>query len=124
MSAGKLAILAWSVSAEQPDLCAAPFVYALAAAALDCEVEIHFAGPAVKLLESGVAERSLTTGGKSVHAFMRETAQLGVRFVACAMAAQQHLTAGRDLVPEFSGYAGATAFVGRALDADWRTLVF
>ena len=120
----KLAILAWSISADTPDLCAAPFVYAMTAAALDCEVEIHFAGPAVKLLVEGVAARALTSGGKSVHAFMAEAANLGVRFLACSMASNLHIPAGAAMIREFSGSAGAAAFVGRTLDSDWKTLVF
>ena len=120
----KLALLAWSISADAPDLCAAPFVYATAAAALDCEVEIHFAGPAVKLLIAGVAEKSVTGGGKPVYAFMREAANLGVKFLACAMAMQQHVTADAATIPEVSGESGAAAFVARVLDPQWRTLVF
>lgn len=120
----KLALLAWSVSAEAPDLCAAPFVYATAAAALDCEVEIHFAGPAVSLLVVGVAENAITAGGKSVYAFMREAANLGVRFLACTMAVGQHASGGAAMIPELSGKTGASTFVARTLDPDWRALVF
>lgn len=120
----KLALLAWSVSAGAADLAAAPFVYATAAAALDAEVEIHFAGPAVKLLVAGVAEEALTSGGKSLYAFMRESANLGVRFLACSMAVSRHLAEGQTLIPEVSGEAGASAFVARTLAPDWSTLVF
>jgi predicted peroxiredoxin len=120
----KLALLAWSVSADAPDLAAAPFVYATAAAALDAEVEIHFAGPAVKLLIAGVAENSLTSSGKSVYSFMRESANLGVSFFACAMAVKRHLAEQQTLIPEVSGEAGASAFAARALDPGWTTLVF
>ena len=52
----KLAILLWSATPERPQLCATPFVHAAAAAAFDCEVEIHFAGPTVRLLVAGVAD--------------------------------------------------------------------
>lgn len=124
MNAGKLAILVWSASPAQPDLCAAPFVYATAAAALDCEVEMHFAGPAVRLLVAGVAQAAVTAGGKPVYAFMREAANLGVRFLACAMATERQVAQGETMVPEMSGEAGASAFVARALDPAWRTLVF
>lgn len=120
----KLALLAWSISPDAPDLCAAPFVYATAAAAFDCEVEIHFAGPAVLLLVEGVAAGAVTGGGKPVYNFMREAANLGVTFLACSMAAGQHLAAGKTLIPELAGEAGAAAFVARTLDPDWRTLVF
>jgi hypothetical protein len=120
----KLAILLWAATPEQPDRCAAPFLYATAAAALDCEVEIHFAGPCVKLLVPGVAERSVTGGGKNVYAFMREAANLGVRFYACAMAVGQHIAEGAAMIPELAGEAGAAAFAARAVDPAWRTLVF
>ena len=40
----RLAILLWAATPERPALCATPFVHAMAAAALDCEVEIHFSG--------------------------------------------------------------------------------
>lgn len=120
----KLALLAWSVSADAPDLAAAPFVYATAAAAFDAEVEIHFAGPAVKLLIEGVAKGAETSGGKNLYAFMRESANLDVKFFACAMAVQRHLGEGQMLITEVTGEAGATAFVARTLDEDWTTLVF
>ena len=51
----KLALLLWSVSPDAPALCAAPFVYAAAAAAMDCEVEVHFAADAVRLPAPGAA---------------------------------------------------------------------
>ncbi|MBS4098159.1 MAG: DsrE family protein [Sulfuricella sp.] len=120
----KLAILLWATTPEQPDLCAAPFVYATAAAALDSEVEIHFAGPSVKLLVPGVAEQAVTSGGKKVYAFMREAANLGVRFLACSMAVTQHTSNGITMIPELSGVAGASAFVARSIAPDWKTLVF
>lgn len=120
----KLALLAWSITPEKPDLCAAPFVYATAAAAFDAEVEIHFAGPACELLVAGVAEGAVTSGGKTVYSFMREAAALDVKFLACAMALSRHKSAGRPLIPELAGEAGASAFVQRTLDPEWRTLVF
>ena len=120
----RLAILLWAATPEQPDLCAAPFVYAAAAAALDCEVEVHFAGPSVKLLVPGFAERAVTSGGKDIYAFMIEASSLGVRFFACSMAAGQHIPDETAMIPELSAAAGATAFVARVIDPDWRTLVF
>jgi hypothetical protein len=46
----KPAILVCSARPEDPELCVTPLVPALAARALDAEVEIHFAGPAVRWL--------------------------------------------------------------------------
>lgn len=120
----RLAILLWAASPERPELCAAPFVYAMAAAALDGEVEIHFAGASVRLLAPGVAATAVTVAGKSLYTFMQEAAALGVRFYACSMAARQYLPPGVATIPEMTGQAGATAFADRALDPEWRTLVF
>ena len=122
----KLALLLWSVSPEQPMLCAAPFVYAIAAAAMDCEVEIHFAADSVRLLAPGVAARTFpgANATRSVLDHMQDAAQLGARFLACSMALHERGLALEELIPECSGAAGATAFVVRTLDPEWATLVF
>lgn len=122
----KLAILVWSLSPQKPELAAAPFLYAAMAGALDCEVEVHFAGTAVKLLEPGVAEDMYPSPDRerSIYAFMRDAAQCGAAFYGCHMALRIHGLVDRPLIPEYSGAKGATAFVTRALDAEWSTLVF
>jgi predicted peroxiredoxin len=120
----KLAILLWAATPERPELCAAPFVHATAAAAMDAEVEIHFAGPACELLVAGVAAAATTPGGKNLYAFMREAAALDVRFLACAMGVARLKAEGRQFIAELAGEAGASAFVARTLDPAWRTLVF
>ena len=122
----RLAILLWSVDLERPDLAAAPFVYAAAATALDAEVEIHFASRSVRLLVAREAERRSTAdnGGRSLYAFMQDAARGGARFLACSMAWAEYVRDGEATIAELSGHAGATAFVARSLDPDWRTLVF
>lgn len=122
----KLAILLWSVDLERADLAAAPFVYAAAATALDAEVEVHFAGRSVRLLVADEAEHRSTAerGGRSLYAFMQDAAHGGARFLACSMAWAAYVRDGEATIPELSGHAGATAFVARTLDPEWRTLVF
>jgi predicted peroxiredoxin len=122
----KLAILLWSVDLERPDLAAAPFVYAAAATALDAEVEVHFAGRSVRLLVAHEAGHRSTAerGGRSLYAFMQDAAHGGARFLACSMAWAAYVRDGEATIPELSGHAGATAFVARTLDPEWRTLVF
>lgn len=122
----KLAILLWAAGPERPDLCAAPFVYATAAAAEDCEVEIHFSGRAVRLLVEGVAEGLPLYDDRSITVahFMNQAADLGVRFLACAMALETLVAADEPLIAAYAGTAGAAAFVRRSLDPAWRTLVF
>jgi predicted peroxiredoxin len=105
----KLAILIWGAGPDRPQLCATPFVHAAAGASFDCEVEIHFAGPAVRLLVEGVAAdlRPWPDMSASVYDMMRQAANLDAK-----------------LIPEYSGTAGASAFVQRALDPEWATLVY
>ena len=122
----KLAILLWSATPERPQLCATPFVHAAAAAAFDCEVEIHFAGPTVRLLVAGVADSLRPWPGvdTSIYNMMRQATNLNVSFRACAMAMGALVGKDEALIPEYTGTVAASAFVARALDPEWATLVF
>lgn len=122
----KLAILLWSAIPERPQLCATPFVHATAAAAFDCEVEIHFAGPAVRLLVAGVVDGLRPWPGTetSIYPMRRQAINLGVSLRACAMAMGALVARDEALIPEFGGIIAASAFVARALDPEWATLVF
>jgi hypothetical protein len=121
----RLAILIWSATPDRPELCVTPLVHALAARALEAEVEIHFAGPAVRWLVAGVADShfSTPTREKSIGAYLREVVAEDVRLLACGMARAAWVAEGEALIPA-AGAAGATAFVARTLDPAWRTLVF
>lgn len=125
-AATNLAILLWATSPERPDLAASPFVYAAVAAAMDCRVEVHFAGRSVHLLLPGVAAslKTLDGGDHSVYDFMRDAAAHGARFLGCSMAMAAYLAEQPERIPEYAGAAGAGAFVSRTLDPAWRTLVF
>lgn len=122
----KLAILLWSATPERPQLCATPFVHAAAAAAFDCEVEMHFAGPAVRLLVAGVAEglKPWPESETSIYHMMRQAANLDVSFRACAMAMGALVAQDEALIPEYAGTIAASAFVDRTLDPEWATLVY
>lgn len=122
----KLAILLWATTPEEPARCAAPFVYAAAAGAMDVAVEVHFSGAAVRLLAPGVAE-SLFAGpgeGKSIAAFMRDASDAGALFYACPMALRQAGMRDGPFIDAYAGTVGATAFVVKCLDPAWSTLVF
>lgn len=121
----KLAFLIWAATPDHPELVVTPLIHALAARALDAEVEIHFAGPAVRLLVSGVADALYATQGKekSIGDFLREVEQEGVTLYACGMAQAQWVAEGESLLPGCR-HAGATAFVVRAFDPAWRTLTY
>lgn len=122
----KLAILLSMATPEQPERCAMPFIYAAVAGAMECEVEMHFSGGAVRLLVQGVAA-GLDDGnedGKNLYDHMQEAARQGVRFIGCGRALKQHVTAGELKIAEFSGTAGAASFIMRTLDPEWRVLCF
>ena len=123
--ADKLALLIWAATPDRPELCVTPLIHALAARALDAEVEIHFAGPAVRLLVDGLADALYATPAKekSIGEFLREVAAEDVRLFACSMARAAWVDQGECLIAG-AGSAGATAFVARTLDPAWRTLVF
>lgn len=122
----KLAILLWGATPDRAALCATPFVHAAAAAAFDCAVEIHFAGPTVRLLVNDVAAHLLPWPGSelSIYSMMRQAANLDVKFLACGMAMQALVEPGETLIPEYAGTAAASAFVQRTLDPEWATLVY
>lgn len=124
--ADKLALLIWAATPDHPELLVTPLVHALAARALEAEVELHFAGPAVRLLVAGVADALYPTEEreKSIGQFLRELAGEDVRLLACGMARAAWVGDTETLIPACSGAAGATAFVARTLDPAWRTLVF
>ena len=121
----RLALLIWAATPAHPELCVTPLVHALAARALDAEVEIHFAGPAVRWLVEGIADAAYTTPTKekSIGDFLREVLAEDVRLLACGMARAAWVADDEKLIPQ-AGAAGATAFVARTLDPAWRTLVF
>ena len=121
----RLAILVWAATPERADLVVTPLVHALAARALDAEVEVHFAGPAVRWLVEGVAAQAWPTPGreKSVAEFLQELLAADVRCYACGMARAAWVAPEETLLRE-AGAAGATAFVARVLDSAWRTQVY
>ena len=121
----KIAILLWATTPEQPASCTMPFVYAAVAAAMDCEVEVHFTGLSVRLLVDGVAAGITSEQtGKTVYDLMQEASEQGVRFLACSMALKDYVAAEEAKVPEYSGAAGAASFIMRNLDPDWRVMLF
>jgi hypothetical protein len=124
-AAQRLVIVMWSADPTAPDRAAAPFVYALAARALEIDVEMHFTAGAVRWLFEGVADGAFTDQGrtKTVRDFIREAAAAGVRLYACAMALNERRR-GESLIAEMTGIAGAATVVGAAMEPETRVIVF
>lgn len=124
-AAQRVVILLWSAGPERPVQAAAPFVYALAARALDLEVEMHFASTAVKWLFDGVAEVAHTDEARTrtVADYLREVSAAGIPLYACSMALAEHRR-GEALRTECSGVAGAAAAIAASVQPGSRALVF
>jgi uncharacterized protein len=121
-----LAILLWAAEPQAPHRLATPFFHALAALALEAQVEIYFSAASVHLLRPGVADGLVAApdAPRSIGALMRQAHAAGARLFVCSDAIVAQGLAGLPLVPECSGHGGAVQFAARALDPRWRTLVF
>lgn len=124
-AARRLVIVVWSAGPDRPVQAAAPFVYALAARALELDVEMHFTSTAVRWMLAGVADQAFTDAGrtKTVGDFIREAHAAGVHLLACSMALAEH-RCGEDLIAQCDGMAGAATVMVAMAEADARTLVF
>jgi predicted peroxiredoxin len=126
--AQRVVFVLWSCGPTRADgaqLAAAPLVYALAARALELEVEMHFTADTVRWLLPGVADAAYTDSARSktVADFIREAHAAGVKLYACAMALHEHAR-GATLIAEAEGPAGAATVMAATVQADTRTLVF
>jgi predicted peroxiredoxin len=121
----KLVIVLWSAGPEQPLLAAAPFVYALAARALEVDVDMHFTSSTVRWLLPGVADAAYTDAErtKTVGEFIREVKAAGVRLFACGMAMHEHAR-NQTLIEECDGQAGAATVVSETMHVRTRTMIF
>jgi predicted peroxiredoxin len=125
VDADRLVIVLWSAGPERPALAAAPFVYALAARALEIDVDMHFTSSAVRWLLPGVADAAHTDAEctKTVGDFIREVKAAGVRLYACGMAMHEHAR-NQALIVECDGHAGAATVVSETMHGRTRTMVF
>lgn len=123
----RLCIILVNSGSRDPADCAMPIMHALTACALDCEVEMHFAGPAVRLLLGAAPDPA---GPESAGVLADLVAQLrgasanGVRLYACPAALRRHASVEAPLADFCSGVAGAATYLGRVLDPEWRTLTY
>jgi hypothetical protein len=122
----RLVIVMWAADPRRPVQAAAPFVYALAARAMEVDVQMHFTSSAVRWLVQGEAEGGFTDAGgtRSVRDWLREAHAAGVELYACAMALAEHRRDGENLVAEVAGVAGAATVIGLAMDPATRVLIF
>jgi hypothetical protein len=125
-SAQGLALLLWAADPRVPERLATPFFHALAAAALEVEVEIYFSAASVQLLVPGVADRLRASvhSPRTIGEHLRAAHAAGARLLACTDALHAQGLSHDGLIPEVSGHGGAVQFTARVLDPRWRGLVF
>jgi predicted peroxiredoxin len=124
MRAG-LAMLLWATDPARAALCTTPFFHATAAASLDLPVEMYFTSRSVLLLlPEHVHDLRAGSDPRTVADYMSAARDAGVRFYACTNALAAHGVAVARVATAVDGYAGAAAFMGRALDPDWSTLTY
>jgi len=124
--AERVVIMLLNANPDHPSTLGAPFFQACVAAAMDLDVQVHFATRTVQLLKRGYAE-GLFPGrerSKSVYDFMREAHAAGARFYGCSQAMQEFCIDEANAIPEFDGARGGAAFLGAALDEDTLTLTY
>lgn len=87
---------------------------------------MYFASRSMRLLVKGVADRIYPSDNraKSVYGFMQDAAEQGVKFFACKGAMDAFSVTPEQLIPEVSGLAGATSFIWRVMDEDWKALTY
>lgn len=128
-AAQRLIIVLWSCGPDRPggaQLAAAPFVYALAARALEFDVELHFTSSTVRWLigDQAAAAHTDAARSKTVLDFIQEAHAAGVKLYACAMALAEHRRSSETLRPEVTGIAGAATVVDAGARPGCRTMVF
>ena len=124
-SAEGVAILLWATDPSAPERLATPFFHAAAAAAMDAPVEIYFTAASVHLLVPGVAAglRASPRVDKTIADNLREAVGLGAQLFACSDALHAQGVQAAQLMAGVQR-GGAVQFMARAIDRDWRTLVF
>ena len=124
-SVAGVAILLWAADASAPERLATPFFHAAAAAAMEVPVELYFTAASVHLLLPGVAAglRASERVEKTIADNIREAQDMGARLFACSDALHAQGIEPDQLMPGVQR-GGAVQFMARAIDRDWRTLIF
>jgi len=122
----RVVIVLSGVSAARPEASAVAFRYAVAAAAMDIEVEMHAVTASVVLLRRGVAEKLLPDGpdAPTLLAQIQQAASLGVKIFACPAAMAQYGVGAEDLIDEVAEIRGAASMMYAGLQPGARFLTF
>lgn len=124
--AQKILIMLLNANPADPTTLGSPFFQAAAAASMDLEVEVYFAGRAAALLRQGVAENLFPgdKGEKSIYAFMQDAHRAGARFYACGGALEENGIEPDNAIPELDAVRGGGAFISATVEDGVVTLTY
>ncbi len=104
---------------DTPEMCASPFFFAQSAAAMGCQVQMHFAAKGTALLKKGIAETTYPkAGGRSVQHLVAEAAELGVEMMVCTASLELNDMTENDLTEQVDHLVGGAYLISQGLEAD------
>ena len=118
--ARKLVIILVNTDPRNGEELGAPFFQASVAAAMDYEVEVVCTATAGRLMKRGVADALVVKPGspKTVHDFIREAHEAGVKFLCCSPNLDLFDMTEADLIPECAGIVGGAYVIEEIMEND------
>ena len=118
--ARKLVIILVNTDPRNGEELGAPFFQASVAAAMDYEVEVVCTATAGRLMKRGVADALVVKPGspKTVHDFIREAHEAGVKFLCCSPNLDLFDMTEADLIPECAGIVGGAYVIEEVMEND------
>ena len=122
----RLVVMLLNTDPRNPEELAAPFYYAAVAAAMDYEVDLLCTATAGRLMFKGIAVALHVKPGdpKTVHDWIKEAHEQGVRLWACPANLDLFDKDEADLIEECDGMMGAATVIQTIMDDNCRVLTF
>jgi uncharacterized protein len=124
--AKKLVIVMANTDPRNGEELGAPIFQAALAAAMGYDVEVMCTGTAGRLMKMGVAEKLHVKEGasKSVHDFIREAHEAGVKFVCCSPTLDLFDIQKEDLIAECDRIVGGAFLIEEIMERDCKVLTY
>ncbi len=116
----------WQTSAEHPQHAATPFMIAVAAAAMDMDVEIHALGASVELFVDANTARHPPVAplNRSLSEYVDDALRMGVRLYACSTAMRDRQLESVHMIQGFTEIIGMVSMLERATQSDVTVLTY
>lgn len=122
----KLVIVMANTDPRNGEELGAPIFQASVAAAMGYQVEVMCTGTAGRLMKKGVADKLFIKpgSGKSVHDFIREAHEAGVKFLCCTPTLDLFEITKADLIPECDRIVGGAFLIEEIMERDAKVLTY